>query len=152
VPLSILASDSYEAVQRGTADGRIMSWTGIPAFRFDEITKFHLEAPLGTAPGAVIINRATWEGLTPEARDIIMRNSGEALVREVAEFWIDETTSVRQAMIDAGHTVVSPSPEQLANWRERTSPIREAWVAATPDGADVMERLNNFVADYRGNR
>jgi len=148
VPLSINAADSYEAVQRGTADGRIMSWTGIPAFRFDEITRYHVEAPLGTAPGAVIINRAAWEGLTPEARAILERHSGEAMVQLVAEFWIDQTTGIRQRMIDAGHTVVSPSAEQLADWQARTAAIRDAWVAETPDGAEVLEHLQAFVASY----
>lgn len=150
VPLSIGAGDSYEAVQRGTADGRIMSWTAVPAFRFDEITSYHAEVPLGTAPGSVIINRSVYEGLSPEAREILDRHTGEVMVREMSELWIRETAGIRQRAIDAGSTVVSPTPEQLADWRDRTGAIRDAWVAATPDGAEVLSRFQVLVAQHRG--
>ena len=150
VPLSINAGDSYEAVQRGTADGRLMSWTAIPAFRFGEVTTQHVEVPLGTAPGGVIINRAVWEGLTPEARAIIERHSGEAMVRIMAEFQIAQTEEIRQEMLDLGHTIVRPTPEQLADWHERTEPARAAWLAETPDGAAVLEHFTGSVAHYSG--
>lgn len=150
VPLSLALHETYEAIQRGTADGRLMAWSGVPPFRLNEVTSYHLEAPLGTAPGAVIINRAAWEGLTPEARAIIERHSGEDMVRRLSNFVIDQTNAIRTGLLAEGHTITPLPAEQIADWMQRTAPARTDWVDETPDGAAVLERFTGFLDAYPG--
>ena len=52
-PISIALTDSYMALQRGVADGIYYPWAGFMDVKFNEVTTFHVEAPLGGGPGGV---------------------------------------------------------------------------------------------------
>jgi TRAP-type C4-dicarboxylate transport system substrate-binding protein len=139
-PLSIGLAESFEAIQRGTADGRLLPWSAFPAFRLAEITNFHIEAPVGTVVGAVFISRDVWEGLSQEAREIIMRHSGEGYSRATGA-----RVDAVQAGIRAGiannpaHTIVSISPEQEVAWQGRLASVTESWTAQVAGGAEFLD-------------
>lgn len=147
VPQSINPADAYEAIQRGTADGRLVPWTAFPPFRMDEITNYHIEAPIGTAVGMVFMNRDTWNELPEAARAVIMRHSGEAQTRLLGKFFDAQDAGIRQGVGDKpGHQIVSPSAEQSAAWQARLAPVAEAWKARTPGGAAVLDRYQQLLA------
>lgn len=147
VPQSINAADSYEAIQRGTVDGRIMPWSGVPSFRLGEVTSYHIDGPFGSAPGAVYISRASWEALSDEARDVLMRNSGEAQTRVIAEYQIKQSEGARAAAAaNPAVTIIEPSREILALWRLNMEPIRAEWIEKTPDGAAVLAKFEELLA------
>lgn len=150
-PLSINPADAYEAIRRGTADGRFVSWTAFQPFRMDEITFYHIEAPIGTAIGAVFVNRDVWGRLPEEAREIVMRHSGEEQTRHLAQFFRAEDESMR-TRIDASddHEIVAPSEAQLAAWAARLEPVRAGWLERTPNGAEVLARFQELL-DEAGN-
>lgn len=50
-PLSIPLTETYEALQRGTADGLNFPISALPDFKLDEVTHYHLLAPLGGGRG-----------------------------------------------------------------------------------------------------
>jgi TRAP-type transport system periplasmic protein len=147
-PLSINAADAYEAIRRGTADGRFISWTAFQPFRMDEITFHHIEAPIGTAIGAVFINRDVWRRLSEEARAIVMRHSGEEQTRRLARFFHEENESMR-SRIDASdnHRIVAPSEAQLAAWERMLEPVRAGWLERTPRGAEVLARFEELLEE-----
>lgn len=147
-PLSINPADAYEAIQRGTADGRLVPWTAFQPFRMDEITFYHIEAPLGTAVGMVFMNRSVWNGLPEAAREIIMRHSGEAQTRRLAQFFRGQDQGIRARIAGKeGHTIVSPDAAQLEAWRGRIDAVRAEWLAATPGGAEFLARYEALLKD-----
>lgn len=147
-PLSIGLADAYEAIQRGTADGRIIPWTAFPAFRLAEVTNYHIEAPIGTVVGMVFINREVWDGLTDAERDVLLRNSGEARSRSTARVVDALGERVRAQMAsDSAHQVVQPSAEQSAAWQERLAPVQANWIARTEGGAAFLERYGALIAE-----
>lgn len=151
VPLSIGLADAYEAIQRGTADGRIIPWSAFPAFRLAEVTNYHIEAPIGTVVGMVFINREVWNGLSDAERDVLMRNSGEARSRSTAQVVDNLANAVRARIAGSeGHSVVEPSPEQAAAWRERLAPVETDWIARTEGGAAFLERYSALIAEIGG--
>lgn len=136
VPLSISPADAYEAIQRGTADGRFVPWTAFPPFRMDEITSYHIEAPIGSAVGMVFMNREVWDGLPEEARAVIMRHSGEAQSRTLGAFFDRQQAGIRGGIAArAGHTIVSPDAGQMAAWEAALAPVT---VAATLPAATAQ--------------
>lgn len=148
VPLSIGLADAYEAIQRGTADGRIIPWSAFPAFRLAEVTNYHIEAPNGTVVGMVFINREVWDGLSEEERNVLLRNSGEARSRATAVVVDNLANAVRDQIASAdGHQVVEPSPEQAAAWQERLASVTTDWVARTEGGAAFLERYGALIAE-----
>src|SRR5262249_39014756 len=47
-PISLAPQDIYEALQRGTADGAMISWSSFALYKLGEVTTYHLEMPFGT--------------------------------------------------------------------------------------------------------
>lgn len=146
-PLSIGLADSFEAIQRGTADGRLLPWSAFPAFRLAEITNYHIEAPIGTVVGAVFISRDVWDGLSETAREIIMRHSGEGYSRAAATRVDGVHAAIRGGIANnPAHTVVSLSPEQEAAWQERVAPITETWTAQVAGGVEFLDAYRAQIA------
>jgi TRAP-type C4-dicarboxylate transport system substrate-binding protein len=147
-PVTLLPSDYYESMNRGTADALMTGWTAFQPFKLAEVTKYHVEISLGGATGMVFMNRAKYNALPADAKKVLDANATENDVREFGQFWDkiknDTATSVR-AM--PGHTVTSPSAQQLAIWRERLAPIADAWVKRTPGGDKVLAKYKELLAE-----
>lgn len=149
---SINPADAYETIQRGTADGRLVPWSAFPPFRMEEITSYHIEAPVGTAVGMVFINRSVWEGLSEEAREIIMRHSGEEQTRLLGQFFDQQEAGIRGGlMAKGGHEVVSPDMDQAAQWVAQLQPVIADWLARTDGGEAVLERYSALLSEARSN-
>ena len=145
-PISLPLPDYYEALQRGTVDGIMMTWTAFQPFKLAEVTKYHIDTQLGGAPGAVFMMKKEYNALPPEARKIIDANSGEAQSRAFGAFWDrvqDETRKQVEGM--KGHTVLSLTPEQTAEWRKRDTPIIEEWIKTIPDGEKVYAKYAELI-------
>ncbi|HEX3972139.1 MAG TPA: hypothetical protein VHX19_12485, partial [Stellaceae bacterium] len=61
-PLSIPLTDTYEALQRGTADGLNFPISALPDFKLDEATHYHIIAALGGGPGGIWMSKAAYDG------------------------------------------------------------------------------------------
>jgi len=148
VPQSINPADAYEAIQRGAADGRFVPWTAFPPFRMDEITSYHIEAPIGSAVGMVFMSREVWDSLSDDVREVIMRHSGEEQSRALGQFFDRQNSGIRSGIAGReGHTIVSPSDEQTAAWEARLEPVTEAWLDRTEGGAAILERLTELLGE-----
>src|SRR5262249_49333113 len=80
-PISVALTDSYEALQRGTADGMSFPMAATHDFKLDEVTHYHVTAALGGGPGGVWMSKAKYLSLPLEARKILDENSGESASR-----------------------------------------------------------------------
>src|SRR5713101_47016 len=78
--VTLAATETYEAVQRGTVDGSLFPWEAMPSFRLNELLKAHLEIPGGllAATFVIVANPKAIDNLTPENKAALMRASGEA--------------------------------------------------------------------------
>jgi TRAP-type C4-dicarboxylate transport system substrate-binding protein len=97
--------------------------------------------------------RKKYDALPAAVRKIIDDNSGEAQSRAFGALF-DQLQSQQLAAIKAspGHTVVAPTPAQLAAWTARTQPLVEEWKAATPGGAKLLETFRALLADAKAGR
>jgi len=147
-PLSFRVNEMYEALQRGLADGVMIGWTAFQPFKLAEVTRYHVEITLGGSPGFVFMERKKFAGLPEPARKLIEANSGEQASRDFGKFWdgIHKFTAQQVRKLD-GHTVVTASPDMVAKWRARISPLTEKWIAETPGGDKVFATYKKLLAD-----
>lgn len=148
-PLSINVAEMYQALQRGTAEGAVMNWTAFPGFRLHEVTTDHLDAPLGGALGMVFMMRDRYEALPEAAREVLARNSGCEVTRELGaevDRWeADATTFVRSQGERRFHAL---SEAQLDEMVARVGePIVASFVARTPDGEAVLSAYREALQD-----
>lgn len=150
-PLSIPLSDTYEALERGTADGLNFPMAALPDFKLDEVTHYHIAAPLGGGPGGVWMAKAKYESLPPAARKILDENSGEAQSRRAGRILDRAQSDVRKRLEAApGQRVVTLTQDQLDQWRTEVAPVVAAWVASDkPQAEAVLTKAREYAAAFK---
>jgi TRAP-type C4-dicarboxylate transport system substrate-binding protein len=152
-PMSIGLSESYQALQRSTADGISFPMAPLPDFKLDEVTRYHILASLGGGPGGVWMAKAKYQSLSPEVRKILDANSGEAESRRVGATLDRFEQSVRTKLeASKDHTVVTLTPEQRAAWTARVAPIIEAWAATDGAHAKVLAKVRELAAEVKAGK
>jgi TRAP-type C4-dicarboxylate transport system substrate-binding protein len=143
-PVSVQTSELYEALQRGTIDGMIIGWAVFPAFKFGEVTSYHIEAPVGSSASMLFMSRKKLESLPAAARKAIEDNGNEAGTDAWGKHYDDAPKSP-----DGKRTVVRLTPEQLEQWRRQVGPVLDDWAGSRKDGAKILAQYKSLVADYR---
>jgi TRAP-type C4-dicarboxylate transport system substrate-binding protein len=138
-PITLNPSELYEAANRHVVDGILVGWTAVKTFKLDEVTRDHLQLPLGEAPAFVFMNKEAYDALPPQAKAAIDKYSGEVFSDRLG--LANERANRAEAKHVASlprHSVASLSAEQAPLWEKRIHPVTEQWVKATPDGAKLL--------------
>lgn len=146
-PITLNIGEAYMALQRGTIDATIVPWPAFQPFKLDEVTAYHVEAPLGSGPGMMFMAKKRYEALPAAARKILDDNSGEAAARSWGAF-LDKLADEAKTHVRTlpRQKVVELSPEQRAKWHAALASITQQWVAETPGGGTVLNRFRELLA------
>jgi TRAP-type C4-dicarboxylate transport system substrate-binding protein len=142
-PLSVNITEAYEALQRGTADGMIMSFTAFPAFKLGDVLKHHYVAPLGGALGAVFMTEDSYNALSDEAKAVIDANSGCDASAELGLF-VDEWNmgAMKRLQGMEGHTFGEMTPEEVQGIISYVGDeILASFAGAFPGGQPLVDEL-----------
>ena len=138
-PVTLTPPELYQGMSRGVADGVVIAWTAVRTFKLDEVTKDHLETPLGEAPAFIFMNKAAFARLPAKAKAAIDKYSGEALSERLgAASEAASRAESRKVTAEAGQSVTKLSADQYIVWQTRIQPLIAAWVERTPDGGRVL--------------
>jgi TRAP-type C4-dicarboxylate transport system substrate-binding protein len=152
-PMSIGLSDSYQALQRSTADGISFPMAPLPDFKLDEVTHYHILASLGGGPGGVWMAKAKYLSLPPEVRKILDDNSGEAQSRRVGATLDQFEGDVRDRLsASKSHTVVSLTPQQRETWGALVKPMVDAWAATDDAHAKVLAKVRALAVEVKAEK
>ena len=147
-PLSIGLTDSYQALQRGTADGIDFPMAALPDFKLDEVTHYHITAAFGGGPGGVWMTKAKFNALPAEARKIVMDNSGEAQSRRAGKILDQLGAKVRRDLeTSKDQIVVGLTPEQTETWSAALKPIVDEWGATDDAHRQVLAKARELAAE-----
>jgi TRAP-type C4-dicarboxylate transport system substrate-binding protein len=145
-PVTLTLGEAYQSIQRRVADGILIQFTAFQPFKLAEVTKFHIDVPLGASSGMVFMAKSRYQALPEAARRAIDANSGEAQSRAFGAFWDRVQGEGRETVKrEAGQTIVTLDAAQAESWRRRLDPIVEAWAATAPDGRKVLEAYKGFI-------
>lgn len=136
--VSIPTVEAYQALEQGVIDGAFTGWTGLVFFKLDEVTTNHLEINLASGPAGIFINKAVYEGLSPEAKKIV-DEAGPKFVARISG-WFDKVTGIfaKKVMAGGGHTTHELSNEERQAWVALAQPILADWVKNTPNGENIL--------------
>lgn len=145
-PVGMPATEAYEALSRGVAEGVLFPWEPMKAFRLNEMTRFHTVTELYTTVFLVAMNRAKYESLPPDLKQVIDRNSGDNWIDEAGRIWdAADLPSLEQAR-QLGHTITRLAPEEKERWRKVTQPVVDAWITDTPNGKTLYQDAVSLIA------
>ena len=138
-PVTLTPPETYQGLSRGLAEGSVISWTAVKTFRLDEVTKYHVEAPLGEAPAFVFMNKTAYASLPAKAKAAIDKYSGEAFSDKLgANNEAAAEGEAQKVAKEPGHTVSKLSPAQYKVWEAQIQGVINAWVKHAPNGAKVL--------------
>ncbi|WP_126979086.1 TRAP transporter substrate-binding protein [Frigidibacter oleivorans] len=150
-PVFFPVTEMVVGLSNGVIDGCCLPYEVVPPFKLQELTKFSSEA----APGArglyantnvLLMNAASYEGLSDDLRGVIDANSGIELSRRIGKTY-DAFEAVGRDMVEKqGNEIVEIPAEEIARWSEAALPVYAAWEAklndAGHDGAAILARAN----------
>lgn len=130
-PVAMPASQAYEALQKGVADAALFPWEAVKGFRLYELVNNHLEIPGGlyTTFFAVIMNRAKWDALPDEHKQVLSEIGGVKGRRFSAK--AGETRPMRS--VNRPPSTMAPRfrPWRARNWRDG----RKRWPSSRTTGS-----------------
>lgn len=112
-PITLTLTEAYQSIQRRVVDGILIQFTAFQPFKLAEVTKYHVDVPLGSSSGMVFMAKSRYQALPEAARRALDANSGEAQSRAFGEFW-DKVQEEGRAGVkaEAGQTMVTLTPTQ----------------------------------------
>jgi TRAP-type transport system periplasmic protein len=90
VPVFMPINRVYNALNTGVIDGVMTGPSTILSFKFNEVAKyFTVGLPIGRSPFFLVMNKKTWDGLSPENRALIDKTTGRALSVKASTFYMN---------------------------------------------------------------
>lgn len=152
-PLAFPINEYYEVLQRGTADAVEVGWTAFQPFKLAEVTQYHLDVPLGSAPGYVFMAKKKWDTLPSAVQKILLANAGEGESRAFGKFWDDVNAEARDETAKLPrHTLLKLTRAQDKAWHDRVDAVTDAWAKSTPGGEKILATYRELLADVRAGR
>lgn len=123
-----------DAVSKGTIDGFVLPWEVIPAFKLQELVKFHTETDMSrpamySAGFIFAMNQAKYDSLPADLKKVIDNNSGAALSKQIGKIWDESRTAGRKTATDRGNTFHMLSAAETDKWAAAAAPLYDEWVA-----------------------
>jgi TRAP-type C4-dicarboxylate transport system substrate-binding protein len=146
------AIEMNEAIQRGSIDGVVQAWSGIRTFRTDRLMRSAYQAPLGALPFMLLMNRNTWDKLSPEVQALFMKHGGETLSHRAGAQYDAIANGIRDEpeVVDR-YTFVVPDEAQNAANALQLRPIHDEWIRKRPNGRAVYDRFVALLEALRAN-
>jgi TRAP-type transport system periplasmic protein len=152
-PISVPPPQLYQSMSRGLITAMVMGYSAFPTFKLQEVTKFHLDVPLGGQPGMVFMNKDAYAKLPAAGKRAIDDNTGEAFSRLWGRVAEGQLVAGRQLAEKTGQQVFNKiSAADRALWATRFEPVYAAWAKSTPDGAKVLATFRAEVAKVAAER
>ncbi|HEY1503510.1 MAG TPA: TRAP transporter substrate-binding protein [Stellaceae bacterium] len=149
-PITLSSPEAYEAMNRGTADGTILSWNVYYSFKIGEVAHYHIDQPMGTAAGMIFMSRKRYDALPAAAKETLDRNSGQAASRAWGKWWDSDNNHNREAAkADPKQTVVTLDPETRAAWQKRLDGAIAEWAKSRPGVEKVIVQYRQLLAEAR---
>ncbi len=123
-PQPMAFSEVYGALQTGVVDGQENTWSNIYGKKFFEVQDGVTETNHGIIDYMLVTSTDWWDSLPDDVREQLGTIVEEVTTTRNAESY-KVNQEAKQAIIDAGGTVRTLSPEQRAAWVETMKPVWE---------------------------
>lgn len=153
VPLQVTAPESREAIERGLADAITFPWGSLAVFGIDNAVSYHLDIPLYAVGFAWVMNRGTYDRMSPAQQQVIDDHCNPEWAKRAALNWAEEEEKgINYISAKDGHTLVELTDEQAQLWRDAVAPLVEGWksavTAAGHDADAVLDDLHDALARH----
>jgi TRAP-type C4-dicarboxylate transport system substrate-binding protein len=148
------ASQAYELLSRGVADGVVLPLESIKSFKIIKVVPYTTLVPDGlyNVSFYLVMNKNTFSSFSTKDQKAVMNVSGEAFAKLAGRAW-DAADRVGLAAMKAnGNKIETASPAFIAEIKEATKHLEADWVKRANengvDGAAALKFFRGQVANY----
>ena len=130
-PAPVAWGETYTALQQGTVDAEGNTLSLLNDAKHSEVLKHAMDSQHNYSMHILLMNKKKWDGLNPEQKKIITEAAHEALIWQRAES-VRLEEKAWQAFHDKGITISRLTPEQRAELKQKTQPVRDQFSKEIP--------------------
>ncbi len=151
VPIQVAATELYDTLSRGTADGTIYGFASMKVYHLDNVLHHSLEGvTFGSSGVFVSMSEKRWNALPDTVKDAFEK-AGAIAERSLCESWDKQHADTRDELVKAGKlTRTSLSADELAKARAMLAPIADEWAKALDKtgrkGSEVLKAYREIGA------
>jgi TRAP-type C4-dicarboxylate transport system substrate-binding protein len=150
VPVTMPITETYDALQKGLADGILLPTEGLKGWKFGELIKCSVKnyGIAYTVGQYVVMNKNTWNSLPPDIQKIIEQVSEEWIDKE-GRLWDQlDKEGLEFAAKLKGYKIVEVSKEDQEHARQKMKPILNEYVASAKAKGLPGEEALKFCMDW----
>lgn len=143
-PVTLTVSETYMAIQRGTADGTLISTPTVLANKFNEVCDYLLALDMPISTAATYMNLDKWKSIPPEYQKIILEAEPEVYFNNDKLWWESDAAArpVWQTSFKGG--VYKPTDEEFKQWKDTTASLKERAIKDVPDLVPMFKILDKY--------
>jgi TRAP-type C4-dicarboxylate transport system substrate-binding protein len=146
-PVTMPVTEVYQSLQRGLIDASVVAWTGVETYKYYEVARYHIQAPISANSSFLFMNKDAYAKLPGKAKAALDKHSGEAFSKLLGKMFDGtESAAVEKVRAMPDHVIKHVPDAELAQWKARVQPIVDEWVKATPNGAKVLASYRAEIA------
>lgn len=141
--------DTYDALAKGVVDGSTAPIASLEGFKWGEVVKYTTEN-FGTANTSVffvVMNKKTWNSLTPEVQKII-EEVNEEWVNRIGKVWDKYDLAGRNFTLKLGNKIIPLSKEENERWVKKVKSVLDDYVKETKAKKLPGEEVLKFSLAY----
>jgi TRAP-type C4-dicarboxylate transport system substrate-binding protein len=148
------ATEVRDVMDKGVAEAVTFPWGSVPLLGVDKVTKYHMDAPLGSVMFQWLMSPRTYNAMSAAQKKVIDDHCTTEWAAKFADPWADfEHAGIEKIKAMPGHEVYTISNEQLAEWKASAEPLKKKWAddvkRAGGDPDTIMEELQASLAQYK---
>ena len=130
-PAPVAWGETYTALQQGTVDAEGNTFSLLNDAKHSEVLKHAMDSQHNYSMHILLMNKKKWDSLNPEQKKVITEAAHEALIWQRAES-VRLEEKAWQAFHDKGITISRLTPEQRAELKQKTQPVRDQFSKEIP--------------------
>lgn len=158
-PVSMPVPQVGDALSKGVIDGAVVPYEVVPAVKIQELVKFHSETDPAepafyTSTFIFAMNKAKYESLPADLKQVIDANSGQALSGQIGRAFLQADQEGKK-LTARNTTNVIPASE-LAAWKQLGAKLSGDWVNEMNGkglpGAKLLEDAKALIARHAASK
>jgi len=156
-PVGMPVPQVSDALSKGVIDGAMLPWEVVPSVKVQELVKFHSEGDpkaraIYTTAFIFAMNKARYDGLSPELKKVIDANGGAEASAWVGKVWDQSATGARKLAADRGNQFNTVGADELKKWEQAGQSVVDSWVSEVSakgfDGKALLKNARELIQKY----
>ncbi|MCF8094307.1 MAG: TRAP transporter substrate-binding protein [Desulfobacteraceae bacterium] len=129
-PVSVPMTETYQALQKGVADGVLAPDEALEGWRLAEVTEYTTITPfLYSDVHLITMNKDKWNSLPADIQDAIEKVNKKHFENVTSVLWDEiDKSGMKFAIEETGQEVIELSEAQKEKWIEKLQPLHEQWI------------------------